>query len=142
MKTSEQRGFTLIEILVALGIFLMITAIVAVSYRSANRRARDGNRQADIEEVRTKLEIYRADNPGTGYPTGDWSAMVASLVPTYLTSAAQDPRPTLYTYYYAGTATNYSLCAYLEAGDPSPCPVVGICGLVGGEACNFCQCNP
>lgn len=134
-----RKGFTLIEILVALGIFLMITGIAAVSYRSANRRARDGRRQADIEEVRTKLEIYRADNPGAGYPVGNWAALSAALVPTYIMAVPQDPRPTIYDYYYNGTPTIYSLCTYLEAGGVSPCPSVGSCGTV---ACNWCQCSP
>lgn len=137
--TPSSKGFTLIEILVALGIFMLITGIAAVSYRSVNRRARDGRRQADIEEVRTKLEIYRADNPGTGYPIGNWAAMSAVLVPTYLQVAPQDPRPALYSYSYTGTATSYSLCTYLEAVEVSPCTVGGTCGTV---SCNWCQCNP
>lgn len=136
------RGFTLVEILVALAIFMLITGIAAVSYQSANRRSRDARRQADLEEVRTKLEIWRADNPATGYPAGDWTAMTATLVPAYLTVAPQDPRPTLYWYYYNGTATAYSLCAYMETGGTSPCTVVGgICGTPS-IPCNWCTCNP
>jgi prepilin-type N-terminal cleavage/methylation domain-containing protein len=135
-------GFTLIEILVAVMIFLLLTGIAAVNYQSANRRARDGRRQADLEEVRTKLEIYRADNPGTGYPEPDWAAVESALVPTYISALPSDPRSGLYTYYYEGTASVYSLCAYLESGGTSPCALVGTCGLVGGEACNYCVCSP
>lgn len=136
-------GFTLIEILVAVTIFMMVVGIAAVNYRSVNRRARDGNRQADLEEIRTKLEIYRADNPATGYPNPAWSDLQSALVPTYIPVLPQDPRPSQYTYYYNATATIYRLCAFLEGGGTSPCiPTAGTCGLVGGEACNYCVCSP
>lgn len=139
----QTRAFTLIEILVALGIFVMIIGIAAVNYQSANRRSRDGRRQADLAEIRTKLEIYRADNPGTGYPNPAWLDLIAALVPNYLQSVPQDPRPSLYSYYYESDPAEYKVCAYTETKVDTPCLVPGppepSCGL---KSCNYCECSP
>lgn len=142
MKTEESlssKGFTLIEILVATVIFLFLTAIVVVNYQSANRRARDGRRQADLEQVRTALEIYRADN--TTYPSGNWAAMSATLqTGKYLTTVPVDPRPSKYSYYYGELASAYTVCAHLETVVTSSCTIPG--GSSCTEACNYCLCSP
>lgn len=137
---EQPKGFTLIEILVALAIFALITAVAVVSYQTANRKARDGRRRADLEQVRTALEIYRSDNGS--YPVGDWAAMIADLqAPTvYLRTAPVDPRSSLYSYYYGdvGGGTSYNVCAYLEGGSTTSCPVVAMCTV----ACNYGVTSP
>ena len=123
LKTSDQHessGFTLIELLVAVAIFAILTALAVVSYTSANRRARDGRRRSDLEQVRTALEIYRADN--TSYPVGtNFTTMVNTLVAgNYLSTATTDPRG--YGYYYnSATGVDYYVCGYLETGGPANC---------------------
>ncbi|OGY17275.1 MAG: hypothetical protein A2785_02570 [Candidatus Chisholmbacteria bacterium RIFCSPHIGHO2_01_FULL_49_18] len=134
MRSFKQRGFTLIEILVAVAIFIMITAVAMVSYQTANRRARDGRRQADLEQVRSALEIYRADN--AVYPSTNWAALVAALQPTYLSTIPVDPRS--YSYYYSSDGTTYSLCAYLESGGSVDCGAN--CSAPGN--CNYRVINP
>jgi len=137
-KSHRTRGFTLIEILVAVLIFALLTGIAVVSFQTANRRARDGRRQADLEQVRTALEIYRADN--TSYPTGSWAAMVVALQPNYLSTEPVDPRDPTYNYYYGDTGggISYNLCAYLEGGSTTPCGVAVSCGI----ACNYGVTSP
>ena len=117
---SSSSGFTLIELLVAVAIFAILTALAVVSYTSANRRARDGRRRSDFDEVRTALEIYRADN--TSYPVGtNFTTMVNTLVAgNYLSTAPTDPRACGY-YYNAATGVDYYVCGYLETGGPANC---------------------
>ena len=55
-------GFTLLELLVVISLIGLLTAIAAVNFQSTNQRARDGKRQADLEQMRTALEIARADS--------------------------------------------------------------------------------
>lgn len=133
-KPVGRRGFTLIEILVAVSIFIMITAVAMVSYRTANRRARDGRRQADLEQIRTALEIYRADSGF--YPNPGWVALVATLQPTYLSDIPSDPKS--YSYYYTSNGATYSLCAYLEGGGSDDCG--SNCSAPGN--CNYKVVSP
>jgi len=132
MKNSgdkHYRGFTLIELLVAVAIFALLTAIAIVSYTTVNRRARDGKRKADLEQVRTALEIYRTDN--AAYPAGSFSAMIGTLTSPikYLTTVPADPKG--YSYYYSLSGSSYYLCAYLESGGPgcggASCAAPGSC---------------
>lgn len=115
IKINKNSGFTLIELLVAVSIFVLLTAVAVVNFQSANRRARDGRRQAELEQLRNALEIYRTDNPGTGYPAGDFIAMVNTLqTGNYLKTDPVEPKGYSYYYWVAADNSNYFLCAYLE----------------------------
>lgn len=130
-----RRGFTFIELLVVITIILLLTSVGLVSYQSANRNARDNKRKADLEQVRSALEIYRADNGS--YPAGDWSAMFSALSSGYLNQEPQDPKG--YSYYYNSAGnTSYTICAYLEGSSP------GTCGSAscGSETCNYGLTEP
>ncbi len=58
---KSQKGFTLIELLVVILIIAVLSSVGLVSYRSANQRARDAKRKADVEQIRAALEMYKAD---------------------------------------------------------------------------------
>lgn len=116
----RRAGFTFIEILVVATIIGVLATIGAVSYRSANIKSRDGKRQADLEQIRAALEMYRADN--STYPA---TGSLSSLTPTYIQSIPNDPRcpsgvcATGFTdYSYASCAstpcTTYTLTTTLE----------------------------
>lgn len=61
-------GFTLIELLISVSIIAILISIAVVQYSSVNKRSRDGKRKADLEQIRTALEMYRADKGE--YPCG------------------------------------------------------------------------
>lgn len=108
----KKRGFTLIELLVAMSIIAVLAAIGLSSYAFSQKRARDARRRADLESVRSALEIYRADFPAAGYPNTTYSGLSASLVPNYISVMPADPKNiTPYTYTYAGGGNTYTLCA-------------------------------
>lgn len=118
MKT-KRHGFSMIELIVVVTIIAVLTTIGVVVYTSAQRRARDGKRRADLEQIRSALVLYRTDN-GT-YPTSiNWSNM--SPITTYLSgSSVSDPKPSPHPQYSYTSATGatFSLCATLEATTPS-----------------------
>lgn len=142
-NNQRNYGFTLIEILVAIAIFVMVLGVAGVSYVSANRRARDSRRQSDLEIVRGALEIYRVDDTSHQYPVCNYEELLEILVAgDYINSGnIRDPRPTQFSYCYQSDGSDYSLCAHLEGGSiSSPCTVT--CSDSCTDACNYCVCSP
>lgn len=67
--SKSVRGFTLIELLVVIAIIGILSAVVLASLGAARARARDAQRQQDIRNVNTALQMYFADHgsyPSTG----------------------------------------------------------------------------
>lgn len=129
-----KKGFTLIEILIAIAIIAVLTAIGVVSYTSVNKNSRDAKRRGDIEQIRSALELYRADK-GFYPSTGDGSYTVASDLinvtdmTTYIPSIPSDPKGDLLPYMYKATdfsATTdnyygYCLAAAIEGIGSNSC---------------------
>ena len=95
---KQTKGFTLIELLVAATIIALLTAIGVVSYANINKRSRDTKRKSDIEQIRSSLEMYRADNGS--YPhagAGSWtdvSSLIALVTGGYIRALPADPKTT------------------------------------------------
>lgn len=142
MKRS--RGFTLIELLVAMTIVAVLIGVALVSYQGIRKSARDGKRRSDLEQVRSALEMRRADcgsYPATslssgGNIIGDGSTSTCLVTTTYIT-IPNDP-VTGNNYSYTGATNSYALCAALEIGGGT---VTG-CGSCGTATCNYKVINP
>jgi type II secretion system protein G len=117
------KGFTLIELLVVIFIIGILIALSVFGLQGARKSARDAQRKTDLEEIRSGLEIYKADC-GVYPPDLDWGASLtgteASCSPTgstYITEIPVDPTPAVSSYSYnRPTLTTYTLCATLEQG--------------------------
>lgn len=114
MRTK--RGFTMIELLVSATIIAVLSAIGLVSFRSANMKARNGKRMADLQQVRAALEVYRSDFPT--YPnagvTGDL-INIAGIGPYLSSTTMVDPKSDMdYVYDPAADGSTYSICADME----------------------------
>lgn len=128
----EKKGFTLIELLVAMTIMAFLMGIALVSYQGSRRAARDSKRKADLEQIRSALEIYRTDM--RQYPGN-----LSDLVSNYIEAVPTDPGSC--QYYYKKISNNlYILCASLETGGL----VVSDCGnnCGSGCTCNYKVANP
>jgi len=134
INMKNKKGFTLIELMVAIAIIVLLSVVGMVSYRAANKKARDSKRQSSLEQVRAALEMYRSDNDV--YP-GVTSVLVDG---NYLSELPTDPRAgDGYGFYYSSTdGFTYSLCAVFEAVDPGD-TCTGACG---SETCNYQVTNP
>jgi general secretion pathway protein G len=119
--SSINRGFTLIELLVVMTLIGLLVGISLFAMGGARESARDGSRKADLEAVRSALELYKADCDE--YPMDE--------VP-------QDPLIGSRDYYYSSTGTTYELCAALEDPPSSPDSCGGSCTV----ACNYKVANP
>jgi len=120
---KKQKGFTLIELLTVMTIIAVLAGLALVSYGGARKTARDGKRKADLEEIRSALEMCYADD--NEYPlsiSGSVTCPVSSK--TYLDSTPTDPATKL-DYYYFSDKTSYTLCATLEGSAPNNCGANG-----------------
>jgi len=80
---NNNKGLTLIELLIAIAIIAVLLLITLSLYRSQMQRGRDGRRKADLAKVQKALEDYMNDHicyPNTLDCRNDFSPYL-SLVP-------------------------------------------------------------
>jgi type II secretion system protein G len=146
-------GFTLIELLVVIAIIGILSAISLFALQNARQNSRDAKRKADLEAVRSALELYKSDcdiYPQT-LPTspnplrGSGSPASCATTNTYISGMPADPVSTHRYPYSRPTTTTYVLCAALEQA-PSPAMDVSACGSCGSCgaacACNYIVVSP
>jgi len=109
-----REGFTLLEMLVVIGIVMILVGAVSSSYSTAQKKSRDARRKSDLAAIQNALEQYysvcnyvypSSINSGINCPTPP-----ISIMPT----VPADPKTT--TPYPATLyPTMYNICASLEA---------------------------
>lgn len=116
--TKRDRGFTLIELLVVIAIIAVLAALILAALSSAQKGSRDARRKSDLNQYKTALAQYNADQNtypvaavgtvtvGTAPACG---ANLAALTPNYLSKCLVDSNGQ--NYYYIGTATAFGVCA-------------------------------
>jgi len=65
----KASGFTLVELLVTIGIIGILATVTVVSVGNARAKARDSKRVSDIKQIQSALELYSSDTGGF-YPGG------------------------------------------------------------------------
>lgn len=142
---KKTPGFTLIELLVAMTIVAILLSISLISFQGARKTARDGRRKADLEQIRSALEIYRSDcktYPDDGELSFGSELRGAETVcsdNSYL--SVPNDALTGYTYVYNQTSANtYVLCSYMEVDQAVNYDAD--CGQNCGEHCYYKQTNP
>ena len=132
LRTSTQRGFTLIEIMVVVVIIGVLGAIVVPQFMSRPDQAKVTAARTDIQAISTALDMYRLDT--FNYPSTQQGleALVTRPAGTplarnwnpqgYLKSLPVDPWGTPYQYLNPGShSAGYDLFSF------------GADGVQGGE---------
>ena len=63
----DQKGFTIVELLIVIVVIGILAAITIVAYNGIQERARGASVSAALSQAATKLAVYQVDNPDT-YP--------------------------------------------------------------------------
>lgn len=108
-------GFTLLEVLVVIGIIAIILGLGTASYSTAQKKARDAKRKIDLRNVQKGLEQYyvicnyKYPTPATGL-TNAIICLNPSIVILNATEMPIDPK-TKNKYNMTGDGDSYSICA-------------------------------
>lgn len=147
-----KKGFTLIELLVVISIIGVLVALSIFGLQGAREASRDGKRKADLELIRSGLEIYKSDC--NEYPinitagaalVGDGSLASCAVSNIYISTVPTDPLDPdqLYRYAVLNDGETYELCASMEQEDDSVTLFCGMSSNCGGESfCNYKVTNP
>ena len=119
---SKKKGFTLIEILIAMSILGIMAALITGNYLITQKRARDARRKSDLHSIQTNLEQYYA-NCNFVYPTPLTSGTFSSIICTSPSLALMPTVPvdplTVSPYPCISCSdSQYQLCTTMEAETP------------------------
>lgn len=133
---KENKGFTLMELLVVIGIIALLSGLLSVSYNAAQKRGRDSRRRSDMKAVQESLEQYYVENSYV-YPTGD-----CGDASDYIKGAwpSVDPTGESYDGMAACSATSYCVCAEMEVENTGNSVDSG-CTWSGGDLNYYCVEN-
>ena len=114
----QLSGVTLLEVLVTVSLIGILASVITVNLSSARVVARDTQRKADIDQIRTALELYYNDH--RAYPPIElaqsnpmdvgWSNLQSALL-TYLNTLPVDPGAGQAGYRYRSQGIGPASCA-------------------------------
>lgn len=134
-KNNHHKGFTLIELMVTMGIIAVLAGMAVFNFNQSRVRARDVQRKSDLSQLQKALEVYKNDN--RSYP-------LATLVPLevpqqslltgeYIKFLFHDPREAewmAYKYSVGADRKTYYLMSCLEnVADLTKTTDTAVCGL-------------
>lgn len=143
-----KHAFTLIEIIVVIGILALLIGLSLGAYKAFSQQARDNKRKADLLLVRSAVEMYHSQN--SVYPaTGELdfacahtarltdAAQSHPAINTYMQSLPHDPQCPQLQYGYLQLTTGYLLGAKIAGSVPANniCAAALACGA---STCNYC----
>jgi prepilin-type N-terminal cleavage/methylation domain-containing protein len=116
LKNNKFFAFTLLEVLVVIGIIAILLGMGATSYSTAQKKARDAKRKDDLKIIQNALEQYYSIC-GYQYPTPInnqfYSIICTSPTMAIFPTVPLDPKAT--PYLCSGcTSSTYNLCTNLE----------------------------
>ncbi|MBN1585567.1 type II secretion system protein [Candidatus Uhrbacteria bacterium] len=123
----RKRGFTVIELLVTVGIVAVLATVVLAATGSVRRKARDSRRKLELAQIGRFMAGGSCYSPDGGPGTYDLADLFGELTARYPQAKAMIPRVprdpnggsderTLYSYILSDDGKNCALFANLENG--------------------------
>ncbi|MEK7597607.1 MAG: type II secretion system protein [Patescibacteria group bacterium] len=112
-----KKSFTLLEMLVVIGIIAILVSMGFASYSTVQKKARDAKRQGDLKAAQQVMEQCYSVN-SFAYPTISGTGTITATCPapnTSITFTLTDPLNTgTYIYTYTTSTSVYTITADLE----------------------------
>ncbi len=128
LNLKSSFGFTLIELLIVIAIIGVLATILLVNFMGVRQRTRDAQRKADLRQIQSAIELYKADQ--STYPASPLYQVNCSTsspltypqtgtpIVIYMTKLPCDPSGASWwnsgNYYYSLNGTTYTLGACIE----------------------------
>lgn len=121
----KNKGFTLLELLIVIGIIGVLVALATVSYSATQKAGRDSRRKQDMVAIQNALEQYYSATAYV-YPGTCSTAAVSYMKSPWPT----DPDGSAYPKQTC-SADSYCVCALLEKTGSGNSD--NACGFAGGD---------
>lgn len=145
-----KNGFTLMELLIVIGVLSIITSAILISINPIEQfqKGRDAKRKNDLTQIQRALEAYYNDNKSYPDNTANFKMNLSGwdwggAWQPYMQVVPKDSLPSQnYVYVRVLSGQGYGLYARLERGskDPQAC-AGGTCGPASGcgqsLSCNY-----
>lgn len=119
---TRQAGFTLIEIMIVIGIIALIAGIVANSVLGSGDKAKYSLARSQIQTLAAKIENYELDNGGPPAQLQDLVRQPANapdwMGPYAKETELKDPWKRNFEYRHPGQDGKYDLISYGADGKP------------------------
>ncbi|MFH0840418.1 MAG: FISUMP domain-containing protein [bacterium] len=92
--TRKNKGFTMIELLIAIVIIGIISTFISVALNNSRLKARDAKRVSDLKQIQGALEIYKIDEgtyPSSLTPGSPLTGPTSGI--TYMNKVPSNPSP-------------------------------------------------
>jgi len=118
-----RRGFSILELFIAIAIISILAAMTFVLFSSAQERARDTKRFEQVTQIQKALDLYYVSH--TAFPvfsdgitiTGEDAFSDALIAENVMPAVPPDPQHPIRTYVYTSNASGgtYTLSFCLES---------------------------
>lgn len=108
---SRKRGFTLVEVMVVIGLAAILLAVTFGSISVSRGQARDVRRISDIKEIQLELALYYDLN--RTYPTTG-QGLNKLVTDGFMTAIPQNPSGSAYSYQFNSATNKYCIGVLLE----------------------------
>lgn len=124
MKLSLSKAFTLLELLVVIGIISVLLSLGAITYSTAQKKARDAKRKGDLQSMQKFLEqcysinsyAYPSDDDAPSHLTGNGTITITATCVPDGSSTLTITDPTTQVFTVASTTSTYTISKNLEDG--------------------------
>lgn len=106
-QRNNNRGFTIIEVVLVLAIAGLIFLIVFTALPQLQQSRRDTARKSDLGLIVAKTVDFSSNN-GTGIPPASAADFEADVEPDYIDGELQDPSGNAYVFINTGVAADLS----------------------------------